>query len=427
MFALPPRSETVALLRTAGAVTLAILPVAMALANRSSPTVVGLAALFFLVAGLIEDARATTRFVARPLATPIGLAALGFVVWSLASIAWSPAQDLSWRNIQEFLPTIAGAYLLARLAPGNMPAFTPRLAAWSIALAGLYIVVALAAHLPLHRAMGSRVALFVFNRPALTILPVMGPLAYLLHRRGQGIAALLVLVIGTGAILRSISGAAALGLAAGAVTALIAVLTPRRVGLAIVGAMLGLALVLAPVEGDILQKVMPDAVHERLVQSSSRARVAIARSFGAAVALDPWRGAGFGTSARFIETPVAARIEPGLRPMLAVGHPHNIFLQIWAELGIVGAGLASAILMMMLALIARMPRGEGVVALGLVGSCTAVAFVEHGAWQGWWIAALGAAVAWTREAGMEPYRCDRSDRSQAASASTRLRPEDLAR
>lgn len=402
MISFPPRSETVARLRATGAITLAILPVAMALANRSSPTVVGLSASFFLIAGLIEDARGAVRFVARPLATPIGLAVLGFVVWSLASISWSPVEDLSWRNMQEFLPTIVGAYLLARLAPGNMPAFTPRLAAWSIAIAGLYIVVALATHLPLHRAMGSRVALFVFNRPALTIAPVMGPLAYLLYRRGHGIAALLVIVISTGAILRSISGAAAMGLAAGAITALIAVLTPRRVGLAIVGAALALALILSPIEGDILQKVMPDAIHERLVQSSSRARVAIARSFGAAVALDPWQGAGFGTSARFIETPVAARIEPGLRPMLAVGHPHNIFLQIWAELGIVGATLAGAILMMMVALIGRLPRGESVIALGLVGSCTAVAFVEHGAWQGWWIAAVGAAVAWTREAGKEP-------------------------
>lgn len=396
----------------------------MALANRSSPTVVGLAALFFLVAGLIEDVRGTMRFIGKPLTTPIGLTALGFVVWSLASIAWSPVEDLSWRSFEEFLPTVTGAYLLARLAPGNMPAFTPRLAAWSIAIAGLYIVVALATHLPLHRAMGSRVALFVFNRPALTILPVMGPLAYLLYRRGHGIAALLVLVISTGAILRSISGAAAMGLAAGAVTAFIAVLTPRRVGQAIVGAVLALAFILAPVEGDILQKVMPDAVHERLVQSSSRARVAIARSFGAAVALDPWQGAGFGTSARFIETPVAARIEPGLRPMLAVGHPHNIFLQIWAELGIVGAALAGAILMMMVALIGRLPRGECAVALGLVGSCTAVAFVEHGAWQGWWIAAVGVAIAWTRESGMDPGQ---SCLPQAASASTRLRPEDLAR
>lgn len=402
MLAPSPRPDTGARLRAAGAVTLALLPVAMALANRSSPVVVGLAALLFLAAGLAEDRRGTVRTLAAPFATPIGIAGIAFLAWALASLAWSPFGDLSLRNAGEFLPTLLGAYLLARLAPGRMPAFAPRLAAWSLGLAGLYVVTSLAADLPLQRATGGRVALFVLNRPVLTILPIMAPLAYLLYRRGNRVSALLVLAIGTGAILRSISGAAAMGLAAGAGMALVAFLTPKRVGLGIAGAALALAFVLAPVEGDLLNRVMPEAMHERLVQSSSRARVAIARSFGAAVALDPWRGAGFGTSARFIETPVAARIEPDLRPMLAVGHPHNIFLQIWAELGIVGAGLAAAILAMTIGLIARLPRGERIVALSLVGSCAAVAFVEHGAWQGWWVAALGAAIAWAREAGHPP-------------------------
>ncbi|WP_204279787.1 hypothetical protein, partial [Serratia marcescens] len=73
---------------------------------------------------------------------------------------------------------------------------------------------------------------------------------------------------------------------------------------------LGLCVALAPVEGDVLARFMPEAAHERLVQSSSRARGAIARSFGAAVAEDPWRGAGYGTAARFAETGVAQRLDP---------------------------------------------------------------------------------------------------------------------
>jgi exopolysaccharide production protein ExoQ len=40
------------------------------------------------------------------------------------------------------------------------------------------------------------------------------------------------------------------------------------------------ALVLAPVEGDLLARTMPEALHQRLAGSSTRARVAIARSFG---------------------------------------------------------------------------------------------------------------------------------------------------
>jgi len=154
---------------------------------------------------------------------------------------------------------------------------------------------------------------------------------------------------------------------------------------------------LSPVEGDLLHRLMPEAAHERLVQSSSRARVAIARSFGAAVAADPWRGTGYGTAGRFAWTPVAEAIAPDWRRMLAVGHPHNSFLQVWAELGIVGAGLMAALLFLTLRSIAAMPRMQAVTALGLLGAAAAVAFVEHGAWQAWWVAGLGGAVTWLRE------------------------------
>lgn len=384
-------------LRAWGAVTLAAMPLAMAAANRSSPVVVGLAALLFLAAGLIEDARATRAALVGPLRTPTGLAALGFLGWCALSLAWSPFPALSLRTASEFVPALAGAYCLARLAPGRMPPWAPRLAAWLIGAACLYIVVDLAADLPVQRAIGARAAYFIFNRPLLTILLVTGPLAALLYQRGHRFAAPAVLALGAVAILRSISGAAAMGLAAGAAMALVVRFLPRRVGLGLAGTGLALALVLSPVEGDLLARLMPDTIHDKLVQSSSRARVAIARSFGAAVAADPWRGTGYGTSGRFAETPVAARIEPEFRAMLAVGHPHNSFLQIWAELGVVGAVLAGAVLFLMLQRLAHLARPERVAALGLVAAATAVAFVEHGAWQGWWVAGLGAAAAWLRE------------------------------
>lgn len=385
-------------LRGLGTIVLAAVPLAMAAANRSSPVVVGLAGLLFLAAGLIADARATRATLLAPLRSPLGLACLAFLGWCGLSLAWSPFPALSLRTASEFLPALLGAYCVAGLAPGRMPRWGPALAAWLLGAACLYIVVDLAADLPVQRATGARVAYFIFNRPLLTILLIAGPLAAVLDRRGRRLGALAVLALGAVAILRSISGAAAMGLGAGAAMALVAGLLPRRAGLALAGSALALALILAPVEGDLLNRMMPEAVHERLVQSSSRARVAIARSFGAAVAADPWRGAGYGVSARFAEVPVAGRLEPEFRTMLAVGHPHNSFLQVWAELGLVGAALAGAALFLMLQRLARLGRPDRVAALGLVAAATAVAFVEHGAWQGWWVAGLGAAIAWLREA-----------------------------
>ena len=119
-------------------------------------------------------------------------------------------------------------------------------------------------------------------------------------------------------------------------------------------------------------------------------------SFGAAVAADPWRGAGYGTSGRFQDAPVAERIEPEMRFMLAVGHPHHSFLQVWAELGIVGATLAALVLVLTLRALSAWRTVPRSAALALLACAGIVAFVEHGAWQAWWTAGVGAAIAWLR-------------------------------
>ncbi|KAA0125790.1 O-antigen ligase domain-containing protein [Methylobacterium sp. P1-11] len=385
-------------LYAAGGALLAVMPLAMVLANRSSPLVVGLAALAFLAGRRAEDPAALRRSLVGPLRTPLAGAALAFLTWALISLAWSPFPTASLRVLGEFLPTLLAAYLLACLAPGRIPAFAPRLGTIAIGLAGLLIAVDLASDLALERALGRRVAAFVHNRPALTLDLVAGPLALVLwHSRARAFAAATLAFAGLG-VLRSISGAAQLGLLAGAAMAALARLMPLRVGLGLAGLGLGLAVALAPVEGDLLARAMPEAAHERLVQSSSRARVAIARSFGAAVAADPWRGAGFGTSARFAETPVAQTVPPEMRVLLGVGHPHNSFLQVWAELGLPGAILAALTLMLVLARIARLPQPDSAAALGLVACAAAIAFVEHNGWAAWWTAGLGAAITWMRAA-----------------------------
>lgn len=385
-------------LYAAGGALLAVMPLAMVLANRSSPLVVGLAALAFLAGRRAEDPAALRRSLAGPLRTPVAGAALAFLAWALISLAWSPFPTASLRVLGEFLPTLLAAYLLACLAPGRIPAFAPRLGAIAIGLAGLLIAADLASDLALERALGRRVAAFVHNRPALTLDLVAGPLALVLwHSRARAFAAATLAFAGLG-VLRSISGAAQLGLLAGAAMATLAGRMPLRVGLGLAGLGLGLAVALAPVEGDLLARAMPEAAHERLVQSSSRARVAIARSFGAAVAADPWRGAGFGTSARFAETPVAQTVPPEMRVLLGVGHPHNSFLQVWAELGLPGAILAALTLMLVLARIARLPQPDRAAALGLVACAAAIAFVEHNGWAAWWTAGLGAAITWMRAA-----------------------------
>ncbi|NGM36450.1 O-antigen ligase family protein [Methylobacterium sp. DB0501] len=366
----------------------------MAAANRSSPVVVGLAGLL-LVSGAVAAGRPLRALLLAPLVTPLGLAALAFLAWCGASLAWSPLPGLSLRTLSEFLPALLGAYLVARLAPPYLAAVAGP-AAWILVATCAYVVADLASGLVIREALGQRVAAFAFNRPLLVMMLTVFPLAACLAAGGRrGLAALAVVVMAVAAW-RSVSGATVLGLATGAFTFGLVRLLPARAGIGVVGAALLGALVLAPVEGDLLARAMPDALHQRLAASSTRARVAIARSFGAAVAADPWRGAGYGTGGRFQEVPVAEALEPDLRVMLAVGHPHNTFLQVWAELGIVGAGLAALVLVLTLRALGAWPALARSTALALLAAAGIVAFVEHGAWQAWWTAGVGAGIAWLR-------------------------------
>ncbi|WP_375275493.1 O-antigen ligase family protein [Methylorubrum thiocyanatum] len=382
----------------AGAVALALVAPAMALANRSSPLVIGIAALLFLAGAVAEQGGRAASLLIGPLRSPLGLAALAFLGWCLVSLAWSPFPALWGRVLSEFLPTLVAAAILARLAPGRLPSWAPPLGAGLLAAACLYMAGSLALGLAPQAWLGQRVALFMFNRPLLTVLLLAGPLAAFLALRGRRLAALLLLALAALAILRSISGAATLGLLAGGVMFGIGRFAPRAAALALAALILGLAFALAPVEGDLLHRLMPEAAHERLTQSSSRARVAIAQSFGAAVAQAPWIGSGYGMGLRFAEVPAAQALEPEMRAMLAVGHPHNTFLQIWSELGVVGAGLAALVAFLALRAAAALPRLLFATALGLTGAAVAVMFVEHGAWQGWWTAGCGAAITWLRAA-----------------------------
>ena len=73
-----------------------------------------------------------------------------------------------------------------------------------------------------------------------------------------------------------------------------------------------------------------------------------------------------------------------------------------------GALLAAAVFVLVLREVARAPEGPGWRCATLV--CAAgIMLVGHGAWQGWWIATLGAAAVWFARVPKAP-------------ASPRLRP-----
>ena len=379
------------------ATLLAVLPVAMVVSTRSSPALLTAAALAALGGVALEGgASALIRQAGARMREPIGLACLAFGLWAILSLAWSPVLPLSLHVLGEFALPVMSAFLLALVLPGRIDAgFWARAATLAALFAGVLIVLDLETGLALRRELGGNSIPFALNRPALTLLVLVPGLAVLLARAGQSWLAILIAGIAALATLRSISGAAKLGLAVGLMTFLLA-WAERRVALALVAMALLGSIAVAPMLGDLADRALPKSLLAQLARAHAQDRVDIWRSFGAAVREQPLAGAGFGTSAAFGDAPVATKVRSEFRPLLDVGHPHNAPLQIWAELGVIGAALAALIVAFTLRAVEPLGGPPFAAALALAAGGLAASLVGQGAWQGWWPAGIGASLVWFR-------------------------------
>jgi O-antigen ligase len=375
---------------------LVLMPIGMAIAHRSSPVFLGLAAASALLAIMIDGHLPEFAQAARTrLQSLLGMTILAFLVWSIVSVGWSEFPVISLRSLGEFWLSVAFAFVLAVTLPGRI---TPRafwLLALSCAVAAIMMVVELRTGMALRRALHVRSNTFIFNRPMLTLMILLPGLAAFLFRQsrvGSACAIGLAVLIAV-AVARSESGAAFLGLCAAIATFAVAYLAPRLVARAAAVAFAAV-MVFAPFLGTMGDSLIPNSVHERFADDHSRDRIDIWLSFGDAIRQDPVLGGGFGVSPVMDETSVADRVAPEHRKLLGVGHPHNAAIQVWAELGIVGVVLTLMIVLQTLRAIVRQERLVAAASLALIAGATAVALVGHGAWQGWWAASLGAAIIW---------------------------------
>ncbi|MBB4015546.1 O-antigen ligase [Chelatococcus caeni] len=385
-------------LELASLVMLALLPLAMALANRSAPLVVGVAAVLALLAALAEPQGRMRLFLAsRAMArAPAFLAVSAFVAYAAASMAWSVLPRASLFTFGEALLPAFAAAVAAILLPRRVPGAVTALAAAAFVVACLLVVGDLATGLAVRQELGLRATGgFVFNRSIITLLMLAWPLGLLWCEGGRRLfagaalaALLLVLAVGE-------SGAALMGALCGAGVFAVALLS-RRVAIALVTAGLLACLVVAPFKGSLTMQLPASFV--AVVQQRGHAveRIALWRSFEEVVWRRPLLGTGFGASPRLADDAVAQEVPEDLREMLAIGHPHDAFLQIWVELGAVGAALAALVIATMMRALAHLQGLRLAASLALVASAAGVMLVGHGAWQGWWIAAVGAAVVWFR-------------------------------
>jgi O-antigen ligase len=390
-----PASPVTSRLEALAFALLAMVPLGMALVNRSAQPLLVAAALAALGArASAGELHLLRERIAATLTRPVGLLCLGFLLFGAISMSWGHHFKTSIAAYGEVLLAGGAAVVLHAALPRPIPAWAMKLAAIAMALGCLSIAAELSTGMALRTQLGVRNYVFIFKRSVTAMLILLWPIAaYLWFTGKRSVAVSLVLLLCI-AVYFAHSSAAAMGLAAGLALAVLAALSRRAASLALAVALTG-AMLIAPVLGEAAIRVLPAHVVDRLHFAHADQRIDVWLSFGEVVKRRPIGGVGFGTSSRMAQDPVAREVPENRRVMLGAWHSHNGYLQLWAETGLVGAALAGTALVLLALGIGALPPPRSVAAAGIIASAATIMLVGHGIWQGWWSAVLGVAALWT--------------------------------
>jgi O-antigen ligase len=237
-------------------------------------------------------------------------------------------------------------------------------------------------------------ALMFGLKPAASLMALLLPMGVALPWPWLARAALLL--VGAGVLISLPGETARLATIAGLAAALLSLAAPRLVP-RLIGAMLGLAILVMPLLVGFIPKMptanLPlSAVHRLVIWDFTVARVAEKPLTG--WGLEASRAMPGGRA-----QPDAATLDrlnitnPAQRAFLANPHvevmplhPHNGALQLWLELGGIGA-LLGGVLMLALGYAASRSAAPAVGA-GMLASAAVTGMLSFGLWQAWWVASL---------------------------------------
>lgn len=324
---------------------------------------------------------------------PAGIAILVLVTWALASMVWSPFNPDSFERATA-IKLILQAVLYWSLfrAAANTSASTRdralRILAWGMAALGAVLVIEALTGAALYQALMTAIGDPI--RPDLAIrnvargsfvLAVLAPAAALAGwRAGAGVWPGLVMAAGlVGATLALAADAPVVALAASVIATLMVyyspVWAPRVLGALAAAFFLG-----APGIVWATRKLGWFQQLEASAPDSWAQRMGYWRHAAAWIGDKPIRGWGIDASREFA---------PGIKL-----HPHDGALQIWLELGLIGATAAAVFWFVVIASQSGPRRDLGkAVSVATAGAYLVFASVSFGVWQEWWLALGGVAAA----------------------------------
>jgi O-antigen ligase len=389
----------------AGTVLLGLGPVAVLASNGT----VALLAAIALGARLVDLGRA-----ARLAASPGGIACAAFLAWCLASALWAESAFEAAEAGARLALLVAVAFVAVAVARGldlEGRAFAAR-----CLLAGLAVMIVL---FVVEIATGSGVRELIRGAPlnaltktsrgsvvlAIVLWPGIGLLGLWLKRPAFAVA----LWVASALVILNLNMSASKIALAGA-TAMFALAWVRpRVAVRSIQVMVVAAMLLFPlVPRYAMNQATLGMEGQQRLASSWQHRVQIWQFTEGQIAMRPLLGHGFDASRTiagqdqplYLLTPAGDAYRIGKLFSL---HPHNAYLQVWLELGAIGALLAATMAAWLIGLVLRLSDDRRVQALAAaaVTSFLVNASVSFGIWQSWFLAtaALGA-VALVLVAGL---------------------------
>ena len=329
---------------------------------------------------------------------PAAVILFAALIWAAVSTTWSPyhpskAGNSTILKLALQLPLYWSAISGARRADPALRALALRVLAWGCALFGLVLGAEAATGAALYKA------LHVYYQPirpdlaesnvghSTFVLGLVWPLAALGAPRHLRTGLALVMAAGAGAAAAAFSyDAPIIGLVVAPAAALVVWRWPR--GGPMLMALVAVVLFLAtPLAVWAVRHFFDYAAIQDALPKTDSLRMGYWSHAIDWIGEHPVRGWGLDASRMF---------GPGI-----VLHPHNNPLQIWLELGVIGAVAAAAFWGVALSRLARPGPSLPAAATAACAAAYLLFGVNFGVWQEWWVA-LGAVVAMLAAMNAEP-------------------------
>jgi O-antigen ligase len=315
-----------------------------------------------------------------------------FLAWCAISLAWDIDIRDGGRKLRDLILIFGSALLLLGIASETAPEQRKRLA-YALVFGGVIGLVVLAIEtvfgFPIYRAvMGNsspKLNDLLESKRSVDAMPlIVWPAALALERLRRPWLGALLAVAFTVASFRLTASSSEVAMVVGvALLGFAALWTALARRLLIAGTLAAFILIIPAAiffydEGGATAHVLKYSARQRVEIWHFAAEQALHRPlFG--YGLDASRFMPNGGAVSLFQTPD--------KPIIPL-HPHDAFLQIWLELGIVGVALAAAILIAMLNATRSWPVSAARFALPAYAAAAIVAGLAFGIWQVWWLATL---------------------------------------